>query len=174
MVAVLLALLVRFTKQSRNAREKVSVSPAPASPIDEKKKVELRPEWLPENTTIVTPALNVDNHVEDDASAAVALPKRKRAPKTVKGKKTPKKVTKPAIDYNHTTDKIQPLIFFQSVTGYTPPRWPDPAFPQQAHLDVLVDDLDASERQAVEIGASLLRGGDACGYWLIPQGIRSA
>jgi tRNA wybutosine-synthesizing protein 1 len=121
-VAVALALVVRFTRRLRNAREKVSVSPAPASPVEEKKTVELRPEWLPENTTIVTRALNVDNHAEDDTSVVAAIPKAKKGPKTVKGRKAPKKVAKPAIDYNHTTDKIQPLIFFQSVTGTTEKR----------------------------------------------------
>ncbi|KAH6614275.1 hypothetical protein C7974DRAFT_404824 [Boeremia exigua] len=120
--AVALALIVRLTRQSRNAREKVSVSPTPASPIEEKKTVELRPEWLPENTTIVTPALNVDNHAEEDVSVVAAPPKAKRIPKTVKGKKVPKKVAKPVIDYSHTTDKIQILVFFQSVTGTTEKR----------------------------------------------------
>jgi hypothetical protein len=26
-------------------------------------------------------------------------------------------------------------VLFQQVSGYNPPRWPDPAHPQQAHLD---------------------------------------
>jgi hypothetical protein len=43
-------------------------------------------------------------------------------------------------------------VFFQQVADYNAPRWPDPAFPQQAHLDVGVDDLDWSERVAVELG----------------------
>lgn len=47
-------------------------------------------------------------------------------------------------------------LFFQPVSGYNAPRWPDPAFPQQAHLDVIVDDLDISETQAVKIGATRL------------------
>lgn len=51
------------------------------------------------------------------------------------------------------------LAFFQPVSGYTPPRWPDPAFPQQSLLDVVVDDLDIRERQAVAIGAARLPGG---------------
>ena len=119
MVAVALALVLRLTRQSRKAREKVSVSPAPTSPVEEKKTIELRPEWLPENTTT---ALNVDNHAEDDTNVVATVSKVKRAPKTVKGRKAPKKVVKPTIDYDHTTDKIQPLIFFQSVTGTTERR----------------------------------------------------
>ena len=118
-VAVALALVLRLTRQSRKAREKVSVSPAPTSPVEEKKTIELRPEWLPENTTT---ALNVDNHAEDDTNVVATVSKVKRAPKTVKGRKAPKKVVKPTIDYDHTTDKIQPLIFFQSVTGTTERR----------------------------------------------------
>jgi catechol 2,3-dioxygenase-like lactoylglutathione lyase family enzyme len=61
-------------------------------------------------------------------------------------------------------------VFFQPVTGYTAPRWPDPAFPQQAHLDVLVDDLDVSETRAVEMGASRLGGGDAFRVLADPAG----
>ncbi|MFF5290594.1 VOC family protein [Paractinoplanes globisporus] len=40
---------------------------------------------------------------------------------------------------------------------HVPPRWPDPAFPQQAHLDLRVPDLDAGAARAVELGAELLR-----------------
>jgi catechol 2,3-dioxygenase-like lactoylglutathione lyase family enzyme len=45
-------------------------------------------------------------------------------------------------------------VMFQQVSEYTPPQWPDPAHPQQAHLDIVVDDLDAGEARAVELGAS--------------------
>jgi hypothetical protein len=48
---------------------------------------------------------------------------------------------------------------FQQVSEYNPPQWPDPARPQQAHLDILVDDLDAGEARALELGASRLAGG---------------
>jgi hypothetical protein len=41
--------------------------------------------------------------------------------------------------------------------GHVPPRWPDPAYPQQAHLDLRVPDLDAGSAKAVELGAELLR-----------------
>jgi len=50
-------------------------------------------------------------------------------------------------------------VLFQQVTGYNPPRWPDPAYPQQAHLDIIVDDLDAGEARALQLGASRLSGG---------------
>jgi hypothetical protein len=48
---------------------------------------------------------------------------------------------------------------FHQVTGYNPPRWPDPAYPQQAHLDIIVDDLDAGQARTLELGASRLNGG---------------
>jgi len=50
-------------------------------------------------------------------------------------------------------------LMFQQIDGYNPPRWPDPAHPQQAHLDLAVDDLDAGEARALELGASRLDGG---------------
>jgi predicted enzyme related to lactoylglutathione lyase len=53
-------------------------------------------------------------------------------------------------------------VMFQQLSDYTPPRWPDPAHPQQAHLDLMVDDLDAGEARAVELGASRLQ--DATGF----------
>ena len=50
-------------------------------------------------------------------------------------------------------------VMFQQVSDYNAPRWPDPAHPQQAHLDILVDDLDAGEALALKLGASRLDGG---------------
>jgi predicted enzyme related to lactoylglutathione lyase len=45
-------------------------------------------------------------------------------------------------------------ISFQQVEGYTPPRWPAQEVPQQMHLDVIVDDLDAAEAAVLELGAT--------------------
>jgi catechol-2,3-dioxygenase len=50
-------------------------------------------------------------------------------------------------------------VMFQQVSDYNPPRWPDPAAPQQAHLDIIVDDLDDGQARALELGASRLDGG---------------
>jgi catechol-2,3-dioxygenase len=50
-------------------------------------------------------------------------------------------------------------VMFQQVSDYSPPRWPDPAHPQQAHLDIIVDDLDAGGARAMELGATRLTGG---------------
>jgi len=52
-------------------------------------------------------------------------------------------------------------VMFQQISDYNSPRWPDPAYPQQAHLDIAVDDLDAGEARALELGASRLDGGGA-------------
>ncbi len=45
-------------------------------------------------------------------------------------------------------------ITFQQVNPYTPPRWPAQEVPQQMHLDVIVDDLDAAEAAVLELGAT--------------------
>ena len=45
-------------------------------------------------------------------------------------------------------------ISFQQVDGYTPPVWPNQAVPQQMHLDVIVDDLDAGEAAVLDLGAT--------------------
>lgn len=62
---------------------------------------------------------------------------------------------------------------FQGVADYTAPRWPDPAHPQQYHLDFRVDDLEAATTQATELGASAADeqpGGDAYRVMLDPDG----
>jgi predicted enzyme related to lactoylglutathione lyase len=45
-------------------------------------------------------------------------------------------------------------IGFQQVEGYTPPQWPGQEVPQQMHLDVVVDDLDAAEAAVLQLGAT--------------------
>ena len=50
-------------------------------------------------------------------------------------------------------------VMFQQIGDYTPPQWPDPAHPQQAHLDIVVEDIDAAEARALELGATRLGGG---------------
>ena len=50
-------------------------------------------------------------------------------------------------------------LMFQQISDYNPPRWPDPAYPQQAHLDLLVDDLDTGQARALELGATRLDAG---------------
>jgi predicted enzyme related to lactoylglutathione lyase len=45
-------------------------------------------------------------------------------------------------------------ICFQRVDAYTPPDWPNQEVPQQMHLDVIVDDLDAGEAAVLGLGAT--------------------
>ena len=45
-------------------------------------------------------------------------------------------------------------ISFHQVAGYTPPTWPTQERPQQMHLDMLVDDLDAAEAAVIDLGAT--------------------
>lgn len=49
-------------------------------------------------------------------------------------------------------------LAFQLAPDHQPPTWPDPTRPQQFHLDVMVDDLDAAAHQVVELGARPLGG----------------
>lgn len=55
-------------------------------------------------------------------------------------------------------DGAQPVLF-QQVDDYTAPQWPNPEHPQQVHLDVEVDDLEAAEAGALKLGATRLPGG---------------
>ena len=45
-------------------------------------------------------------------------------------------------------------ICFQRVENYAAPAWPSQDRPQQMHLDVVVDDLDAAETAVLELGAT--------------------
>ena len=45
-------------------------------------------------------------------------------------------------------------ICFQRVEQYQPPKWPGQDVPQQMHMDVMVEDLDAGEHAVLELGAT--------------------
>ena len=49
---------------------------------------------------------------------------------------------------------------FQLAPDHQPPRWPDPDYPQQIHLDVMVDDVDTAGAAVVERGATQLSAED--------------
>jgi catechol 2,3-dioxygenase-like lactoylglutathione lyase family enzyme len=55
------------------------------------------------------------------------------------------------------------VLAFQRVAGFRAPRWPDPAYPQQFHLDIEVPDIDAAHDQVTGLGATLLHA-DARGW----------
>ena len=44
-------------------------------------------------------------------------------------------------------------LAFQRVADHRPPEWPGAEHPQQLHLDLEVDDLDAGEAAVVALGA---------------------
>ncbi|MFF7871216.1 VOC family protein [Streptomyces qaidamensis] len=63
----------------------------------------------------------------------------------------------------HTASGV--VLAFQRVTGYRPPAWPDPARPQQFHLDFQVADLDRAEEQVLAQGATVLDAGTGGRSW---------
>ncbi|MEU6077052.1 VOC family protein [Micromonospora sp. NPDC047074] len=49
-------------------------------------------------------------------------------------------------------------LAFQAAPALRPPTWPDPAVPQQLHLDVQVEDIEAAESRVLALGARRLPG----------------
>jgi len=49
-------------------------------------------------------------------------------------------------------------LAFQLAPDHQPPAWPDPARPQQMHLDVMVEDVAAAGAQVLALGAAKLDG----------------
>ncbi|GAA3342788.1 VOC family protein [Curtobacterium pusillum] len=65
----------------------------------------------------------------------------------------------------------RPLLAFQQVDDYRAPEWPGQRVPQQLHLDVKVDDLDAGEAAVLAIGATATgEGEDSFRVYLDPAG----
>jgi catechol-2,3-dioxygenase len=52
-------------------------------------------------------------------------------------------------------------VAVQLAPDHVPPRWPDPAHPQQFHLDLRVPDIDAAAMRAEALGATRLGGGES-------------
>ncbi|RZS44643.1 hypothetical protein EV193_101519 [Herbihabitans rhizosphaerae] len=48
------------------------------------------------------------------------------------------------------------LIQFQRVDDFRAPTWPEGERPQMLHLDLTVDDMEASHERALKLGARLL------------------
>ena len=49
-------------------------------------------------------------------------------------------------------------LAFQRAADLTPPTWPQPAVPQQMHLDVMVDDQETASTAVLALGARRLPG----------------
>ena len=61
---------------------------------------------------------------------------------------------------------------FQQIDDFNAPKWGDPTRPQQAHLDIVVDDLGAQDSEhALSLGATLLgSGGERFRGYVDPAG----
>ncbi len=57
-------------------------------------------------------------------------------------------------------------IAFQLAPDLQPPQWPNPNRPQQFHLDIMVDDINAAGPRVLGLGAQRLGNGDndSCVY----------
>ncbi|HEX3781487.1 MAG TPA: VOC family protein [Pseudonocardiaceae bacterium] len=51
-------------------------------------------------------------------------------------------------------------LAFQLAPDHQPPTWPDPAVPQQCHLDIMVEDPTAAGPRVLALGARKLAGDD--------------
>src|SRR4029079_942007 len=49
------------------------------------------------------------------------------------------------------------LAFGDGPGEYRAPRWPDPQYPQQVHVDFLVSNLDDAGERALSLGATLVQ-----------------
>jgi catechol 2,3-dioxygenase-like lactoylglutathione lyase family enzyme len=62
------------------------------------------------------------------------------------------------------------VLAFQAVDRYVPPRWPDPAHPQQFHLDFHVDALEPAEASVLALGGQLLESARGWRVYADPAG----
>ncbi|MFD8003787.1 VOC family protein [Streptomyces mirabilis] len=58
-------------------------------------------------------------------------------------------------------------LAFQQAPGFVPPRWPAPDGSQQFHLDLVVEDLDAAEKEVLALGAKPLDAEDRSRTWRV-------
>ncbi|MCT9931133.1 VOC family protein [Planotetraspora sp. A-T 1434] len=63
------------------------------------------------------------------------------------------KVTRVDDDWATVGDGGQFHLCFQLAPDHKPPIWPDPEHPQQAHIDVVVDDMAKAEAEVLALGA---------------------
>lgn len=68
------------------------------------------------------------------------------------------------------SDSGWPTIAFQRVPGYLPPTWPASTRPAQMHVDITVDDLERAEAAVLELGATLIEGGERFHVYADPAG----
>lgn len=63
-----------------------------------------------------------------------------------------------------------PMLGFQHVPLYLAPRWPDPDYPEQIHLDLHFEDVDDARARAERLGAIPLPNGGSCPVYADPAG----
>lgn len=72
------------------------------------------------------------------------------------------------VDEDWATLHVDDLVLgFQRAPDHRPPRWPDPAFPQQFHLDFEVDEFEPEHERLTALGATLQKRfskGDGYGW----------
>jgi hypothetical protein len=62
------------------------------------------------------------------------------------------------------------VLAFQAVDPYVPPCWPDPAHPQQFHLDFHVEALDQAHSGVLALGGQLLQSAQGWRVYSDPAG----
>jgi catechol 2,3-dioxygenase-like lactoylglutathione lyase family enzyme len=68
-------------------------------------------------------------------------------------------------------DRASSGIAFQRAPDLQPPQWPDPARPQQLHLDIMIDDIEAAVAYVTALGGRpLSTGDDGYGVYADPVG----
>jgi len=68
-------------------------------------------------------------------------------------------VTRTEDDWHAVSVGGEERIAFQLAPNHVRPDWPD-GQPQQIHLDLTVDDIEAAHAHALEVGAQLLQDAD--------------
>jgi hypothetical protein len=67
-------------------------------------------------------------------------------------------------------DRTFPMLAFQHAE-FVAPRWPDPAYPQQVHLDLYFEESLPAQRRALRLGARRLEAkGGSCPVGAAPAG----
>jgi predicted enzyme related to lactoylglutathione lyase len=65
-------------------------------------------------------------------------------------------------DWHTVSVDGEPRMEFQLAPNHVPPDWPD-GEPQQIHLDLYVDDVDAAHEEVLALGGRLLRSAEDTG-----------
>ncbi|OCL03191.1 hypothetical protein AOQ84DRAFT_434055 [Glonium stellatum] len=112
-----LLAIVRLALYLRRSRPKLSVSPVPGSPTGKSKGVD--PTWLNSTTIPPDPIAQADDHAKDGKIVTGLDSKLKKGPKKVIGTKLRRKASNQPAGFNCTTDRVQPLIFYSSLSGTT-------------------------------------------------------